>query len=73
MAASSNKLTKAETVALWHAVSNYELMVRQMKNVEGKRMMFTKLPKTAQWLLFGAIALFAITVALELFNVLVLH
>jgi hypothetical protein len=35
MAASSNKLTKAETVALWHAVSNYELMVRQMKNVEG--------------------------------------
>lgn len=28
-------LKKAETVALWHAVSNYELMIKQMKGMEG--------------------------------------
>lgn len=30
-----NRLTKEETVALWHAISNFELMVRQMKGVDG--------------------------------------
>lgn len=28
-------LKKAETVALWHAVSNYELMIKQMPAIEG--------------------------------------
>ena len=31
----NDRLTKAETVALWHAVSNMELMVRQMKDMDG--------------------------------------
>lgn len=30
-----DQLTKAETVALWHAVSNFELLVKQMDQVEG--------------------------------------
>lgn len=30
-----DRLTKAETVALWHAISNFELMVRQMRGMEG--------------------------------------
>lgn len=29
------KLTKAETVALWHAVNNMEIMVREMPKVDG--------------------------------------
>jgi hypothetical protein len=32
---SSKGLLKAETVALWHAVSNYELMIKQMNGMEG--------------------------------------
>lgn len=28
-------LTKTETVALWHAVSNYELVIKQMPAIEG--------------------------------------
>jgi hypothetical protein len=28
-------LTKAETVALWHAVSNFDYMIRVMPSVEG--------------------------------------
>lgn len=31
----SEALTKADTVALWHAVSNYELMIKQMPSIEG--------------------------------------
>lgn len=31
----SEALTKADTVALWHAVSNYELMIKQMPAIEG--------------------------------------
>lgn len=30
----SDALTKAETVALWHAVSNYELMIKQLPGIE---------------------------------------
>ncbi len=29
-----DRLTKAETVALWHAISNFELMVRQMDSMD---------------------------------------
>lgn len=33
--AQNSQLTKADTVALWHAVSNFELMVKQMESLEG--------------------------------------
>lgn len=31
----SSALLKAETVALWHAVENYGLMIKQMKGIDG--------------------------------------
>jgi hypothetical protein len=30
-----DRLTKAETVALWHAISNFDLMVHEMKVLDG--------------------------------------